>query len=206
MNNQNPMSADQLVELVVNGEAKGIAIFYTQYKSLIMKFFQKNFKIPRDDLEGLCDDILFEAAKKITSFDKKKSKLSSWLIMIAKKRLCDYFRKQKTIVMEITMPDDFWESLGTSIEPTAVCEQDDYQNEKRKKVEQAFEMLTEREKIILKYRNEGHENADIANWLGMEKGTVATAYNRAKKHFAQLMGYEMVSVNGEKPGDRHGTK
>ena len=78
---------------------------YSEYYSYVLNFISQ--KVSRDVAEELTNDVFMKVNNNLDRFNPEKSKMSTWIISIAKNAIIDNFRKVKLQTTSIeAMVDD----------------------------------------------------------------------------------------------------
>lgn len=141
-----------------------------------------------EDTMDISQETFLKVYKSLSAF-KGDSEFSTWLYRIAKNTALDFVRKRKQPTVSIDssgeesegfdIPDD---SVRTSPEKTVL------QNEKRQKLRQAIDRLSDehREIIILRDIND-YSYAEISSLLNLEEGTVKSRLSRAREALRKIL-------------------
>lgn len=132
----------------------------------------------RQNAEDLASDVFMKVFDKLDSFDDTKSSLSTWIFVIARNTLTDYYRTRR-VFNEI--PETM--SSNESVED-AICSA-----ETLEALANALETLDERERdiIVLRYYS-GHTLKDIAAQLGISYAYVKILQNKALEKLRKFIG------------------
>lgn len=151
-------SPDGLVKKARTGDAEAFGKLYIQYLDRIYRFtlFRVNNK---DDAEDIVEIIFYKAWEKIRSFQGNDIQFKSWLFMIARNTIIDYYRSRRK---QVELSDELADTGKLPEEEVTLSffKDDLYQ---------ALTTLTaeQREFIILKFI-EGLSNKEIS--LILKKG------------------------------------
>ncbi|HUX22351.1 MAG TPA: RNA polymerase sigma factor [Spirochaetia bacterium] len=185
MNDSIPISDEQVVDLIRNGQAQGISHILEHYRPYIIAMARTRVGLSYEDAEELLNDVVLEVVKKIEAFDHKKASLNTWIIMIARRRALDRYRKKGGSMAETQMPDEWWDSVGHEDPHDAELQNSHLDRETHQRTEDTLVQLSERDRDLLRLRAEGHSLEEMADWLGQSKNATTVAYSRAKQRFMQ---------------------
>jgi len=90
----------KLVTDIIEGDENALCEFIDKYKNLISHIVWKMVKIEADR-EDLCQEIIIKVYKNLSRFEFK-SKLSSWIGKISYNHCCNYLKKQKKKINNIS--------------------------------------------------------------------------------------------------------
>jgi len=146
---------------------------YNQYYASIYSYILKKIKNVQD-AEDLTSEVFFACLKNFDRYDSEKSSIVSWLFVITKNKLKNYYRGRKDIV-----------SIDDDDNPIDFPSDDDFENsiylsEMRTLINKAMAELSPREQkiIILKYYN-GLKSEQIAEKVGLSAVNVRVILNRS---------------------------
>lgn len=130
-------------------------------------------RVPERDAEECAQDVLFKVHLKVATFKNDgRSKLTTWIIEIAKNCAIDFhrrFRPKQQKFTENDLPDRWHGEFAGRNAALLVW------------LREGLEKLSAEDRQILLWRAQDFTNADIGGWLGMKTGTVGVRYFRAKK-------------------------
>jgi RNA polymerase sigma factor (sigma-70 family) len=154
--------------------------------SLLAKFSVHETEIADDIFASVIEKLLADDCLALRRF-KCESKLSTWLVSIARNRTYDYLRSLKrrpTISMSTPMDGE-----DDAIEKVLAADLDLEQDlEMRLTAEEALGMLAAGEKLVLKlYYIEGMREKDIAGLLGLSVDAVSARKSRSLKKVRNLV-------------------
>lgn len=174
-------SQDQdLIKKIAKGDKKAFVILLEKYEELV---FGVSMKMVKD--RSKAEDMTQETWMKVIKFSVDYSpvgSVKSWILQINRNLIIDHFREQKKwdTSEEIENVEIFDESLDALELLTS--------EEKRKKFQQAFAQLDEREKIILTMVIvEELSYAEIAQKLNLSVGAIKTIMFRTKQNLKETL-------------------
>lgn len=141
---------------------------YTDFHNKVFGYIQskvKNMQIAED----LASDVFVKVYERINVFDEKKASLSTWIYLITKNTLIDYYRTRKE---HSELPEQL--SASSSVEES-VCT-----TEMLDALAKALEELEEREKrIVIQHFYEGATLKEIAKQMDISYSYVKLLLNKA---------------------------
>jgi RNA polymerase sigma-70 factor (ECF subfamily) len=85
-------SAEEILAQVAAGDTSALAILFDRYGGRVLALILKYVR-SRDDAADLLQDIFFEVWNRAASFDMGRSRVDTWLLLIARSRALDHLRK-----------------------------------------------------------------------------------------------------------------
>lgn len=155
-------------------------IIYRKHFSKIYRFLCAHTRSTQD-AEDLCNDVFLSVYKHLSRYDKERAKIETWIYVIAKNRLKNYYRDSKQA-----------DSLDDEENPIQVVADYDleeayFRQEQREAVAGLLRELneTDRSIIILSYLHQ-RSSQEIAEQLGMSAVNVRVRMSRALKKLQEL--------------------
>lgn len=138
--------------------------------------FHYRFVGNRPEAEDLAQDTFIKAYKKFDTL-KEPDKIKSWLFMIARNTVIDFFRRNKN------KPFALDSTILENIADTAVNYQERMANmEVSKELERCIDQLVKEDKMIIKLLYyEGFSYQEIAGLLQINQNTLKSRLHRARK-------------------------
>lgn len=150
---------------------------YSDYKSKIFGYIQSriyNLQMAED----LTSDVFVKVYEKIDTFDEKKASLSTWIYLITRNTLIDYFRTHK----QVSELPELIADESSSVEES-VCK-----SEALEKLAKALEKLDERGRdIIILHFYSGKTLKEIAEKMGISYSYIKILLNQAYEKLNNLM-------------------
>ena len=169
-----------LIKKIAKGDKKAFAILLEKYEDLV---FGVSMKMIRDRVKA--EDMTQETWMKVIKFSANYSpvgSVKSWILQINRNLIIDHFREQK----KWADSEDI-ESIEVSDESLDASELIDSE-EKRKRFQQAFSGLDEREKMVLTMVIvEELSYSEIAQKLKLSVGAIKTIMFRAKNNLKEKL-------------------
>jgi len=173
----------KLIGTIIAGDKKALREFYKTFKPKLERFFGRRIS-DQHDCEEVVADTLLSAIDSLPLFSGK-SKLSTWVMAIAKHELVDYYRRKKVKTF-IFSHFPFLENLvSKALGPELALEE----KEAKKKIAGVFEKISEGyvEILRLKYMD-GLSMREIAERLEITVKAVESKLSRARKAFRKYFG------------------
>lgn len=174
-----------LVQRACEGDSDSFGKLVEKYESFVYRTVFYDIK-NREDAEDIAQEVFIKAYRALNSF-RADSEFSTWIYRICKNTVYDYMRKNskaKTIPLsEMSSGDDndreyeiADESGKYDPEKTAISK------ETASLVNLAISKLSEEHRNIIVMRDiEGYSYSEIADFLGLEEGTVKSRLSRARE-------------------------
>jgi RNA polymerase sigma-70 factor (ECF subfamily) len=147
-----------------------------EYRERIFGYLRSK-NVPEADRDDVYGEILLKAARQAKRYDSAKASASTWIYIITRSAVADYFRKQKPEhPLDEDIPGDF--DMESRIEYEAELHD----------LASCLERLPERERqiVILRYYR-GMEYAGIAIRLGLSEANARKICSRALDKLRKLM-------------------
>jgi RNA polymerase sigma-70 factor (ECF subfamily) len=103
LSNTPPPSDEELAHLAQKGKQDAFVLLYERYFPNVLA--RVRFKVPENDVEDVTQEIFIAVLKSLGSF-KGQAKFSTWLWTITSRKIVDYYRSHKSILVE---QDDYEE-------------------------------------------------------------------------------------------------
>ena len=149
---------------------------YAAYKDKVSQYIHvkiSNFH----DAEDLVSDVFLKVCQKYGTFDEKKASLSTWIYIIARNTVIDYYRTSKVYYK---ISEEF--PINGGFDETLIGE------EQLDSLADALSRLGQRDRdiIILHYYN-GYTLKEVAGKMKLSYSNVKLLHNRALKKLRELM-------------------
>lgn len=156
---------DKLIDKLRKGDVDAFDMVYHRYAGKLFAFALKYLK-SREEAEELVQSVFLKVWENQATL-KKETSFKSYLFTIAYNEICNLFRKRKYlqnfIKSAISEKPETSTEIESQIEFRFVLEQ----------VDQIIVQLPEKQRVVfLKSRQEGKSSKEIADELGLSKGTV----------------------------------
>jgi RNA polymerase sigma-70 factor (ECF subfamily) len=84
-----------IIERVLAGDAGAFRMFVESHHHLVFQFVRNMLRsIP--DAEDLTQDVFVTAFLKLSTFDSRQAKVSTWLLTIARNRCCNHLKRRQS--------------------------------------------------------------------------------------------------------------
>jgi len=103
LSNTHSPSDEELAHLAQKGKQDAFVLLYERYFPNVLA--RVRFKVPENDVEDVTQEIFIAVLKSLGSF-KGQAKFSTWLWTITSRKIVDYYRSHKSILVE---QDDYEE-------------------------------------------------------------------------------------------------
>lgn len=178
--NQNNIQDQDLIKKIAKGDKKAFAVLLEKYEDLV---FGVSMKMVKDRVKA--EDMTQETWMKVIKYSSTYSavgSVKSWILQINRNLIIDHFREQK----KWADSDDI-ESIEVEDHGLDASELIDSE-EKRRRFQNAFSVLEEREKIILTMVIvEELSYSEIAQKLKLSVGAIKTIMFRAKNTLKEIL-------------------
>lgn len=177
------MKEASLIESVIAGDKKALREFYRFFKPKLERFFKGRINNP-SDAEEITSDTLLSAIDSLPLFSGK-SKLSTWVMAIAKHELIDYYRRKKIKEIVFSRFPFLKSVVDRALGPELALEE----REAKEKILMTFEKISEGYGQILRLKYmDGLSMAEIAKRLKMTVKAVESKLFRARTAFQKEFG------------------
>jgi RNA polymerase sigma-70 factor (ECF subfamily) len=167
---------DQHIEALKQKDEETFTLVYEETKNLVYSMILSIIS-DRDLCQDVMQDVYLTMLEKINHY-KIGSNFRAWLLVIARNKAIDYYRKRKR---ELLIDPDTMENLGY-ISP---------QGEHSAIVSEILNNLNQNERsIFLLYVIQGLKHREIAKILDLPLGTVLWHYQNARKKIKRMEGKE----------------
>jgi RNA polymerase sigma-70 factor, ECF subfamily len=169
-----------LVEEMLKGNEKAIALFYREYSPKIVRFLRR--KLPPQEIQEILNDVFFEAIDDLSKL-KKTINLQAWLYKIAHNKMVDYYRKQK-IKSFLFSQIPYLELLANEMhQPEFILEK----NKIRDNIETAMKSLSKKYQHVLRMHYVDHLPVkQIALTLNLTPKATESLLFRARQQFIKV--------------------
>jgi len=178
---------DKLIDKLRKGDVDAFDEVYRRYAGKLFAFALKYLK-SREDAEELVQSVFLKVWENQANL-KKETSFKSYLFTIAYNEICNLFRKRKYqqnfIENTILGKPEISTDMESQIEFRSVLEQ----------VEQIVAQLPEKQKaVFLKSRQEGKSTKEIAEELGLSKGTVDNYISESLKFIRSSLNDKHIAL------------
>lgn len=173
---------------------------YSKYNRMVFNFLRSRMK---DELlvEELTSDVMIRVHKSLHTYNKELSKISTWIMNIAKNAMIDHFRKKTLNVVSLENVYIEWvngdEDAKVDRLQAMKCsemnpEESMIETETRRSMVEKFQSLNETERLIASlYYFDGLSYDEVAAELNMPLGTVKAKIHNARVTMMGALPVEM---------------
>ncbi len=174
-------SDETLVRLAQDGNLEAFTSLYERYLSVVYK--RVRYSIPERDVEDVTQEIFMAALRSLRSF-KGDSQFSTWLRVLVKRRIVDYYRRRNPHETEL----EFDVSEADQLMPEAVAITHGNLDEQIV-LRRAMQALPEgyREILLLRFA-EGLQFNEIAQLRGQSLEAAKSLFRRAIEALRRQLG------------------
>ena len=180
-----------ILERVASGDASAVDECLSQYGGLVWSLARR-FHAGHADAEDAVQEIFIEIWRNAGRFDARVAAESTFITMIARRRLIDRYRKTKRTID--TTPVDEQQIVSSAEQPDHV-----EIREEADRARHAMRQLRPEERQVLELSvDRGMSQSQIAEFTELPLGTVKTHARRGMLRLRQLLGTTPVtSTPGE---------
>ncbi len=176
------MEFTELVRKALEKDEKAINELYNLTVNSVYKRVKKHVKND-DDIQNILQDTYFKAFSKLNTL-KEPEKFQYWLNRIASNECCEFYRKNKNIVIsdsDVYEYTDFSDVTKEDVQDFSLDSSIDY-IETKEAVLKILEALPEEQKtVVIMFYFEDLSIKDISEILNISENTVKSRLNYAKK-------------------------
>ncbi len=167
-----------LVLKAKNGDSEAFSQLYGFYFEKIYKFiyFRVNHK---EAAEDLCEDVFVRAWSKIKHVSEES--FGGWLYSIAKNRIIDYYRQNKSTV-DLSEVENILEAEEN------IVDRANLQFDQKLLLEMVKKLPPDQQIIIQLKFIEGLENSEISELIAKKEGAIRVLQHRAIQNLQKLYG------------------
>ena|SRR3989339_702911 len=175
-------SDNEIIELYKNGEKEALKYLIERYASPIFNFVAHLTN--RNDAPDIVQDIFIKTWKNIKRYDSKKASFKTWIFIIARNSVTDFWRKKKNILFT-EIEESFSENIpDENLLPDEVLQK----LEDAELLNKTLEKLRPdyREVLVLYYQEE-MTFEEIGGILSKPTNTVKSQHRRAIIELRELL-------------------
>lgn len=171
-----------ILERVAAGEADAVEECLAAYRGLVWSLSRRG-TANLTDAEDAVQEIFIEIWRNAARYNPDLSSESTYITMIARRRLIDRFRRQKRFMETASLSSD------TSMEVAAKDEADRVeQSEEAMRIRTQMQQLRREERMILELSiDKGMSQSEIAEATQLPLGTVKTHARRGMSRLRELL-------------------
>ena len=152
---------------------------FLDYKTKMFRYMAQR-GVPSFDRDDVFSEVILKTAYKAETFDSAKAALSTWVYIVTRSAIADYFRKRKKDHMPLeSLPTIFmYECIDIDLEVEL------------SELEGQLARLPERDRRVIAMRlYDDMEYGEIAMAMNLSVANVKKIYQRALKKLRKMMGY-----------------
>jgi RNA polymerase sigma-70 factor (ECF subfamily) len=164
----------QIVERIAAGDAEAFGELYKMYAPMVHGIILA--RVRRDEVDDIVQEVFMSAYKNLNSL-RDKSAIGGWLVMIARNRAAEFYRKERPT-----------EELSESLRDKEDC------RTQAREILKAIRSLpdTYRETLVLRLV-EGMTGPEIAERTGLKPESVRVNLHRGMKLLREKLGIEELA-------------
>ncbi len=174
------ITEEELVASLKNGDSGSLSILYDNYSAALLGVIFRMVD-DKEAAEDILQEVFIKVWKKISSYDRTKGKLFTWLINIARNSAIDSMRvKDYNVKSKIRSIDNSVRSINKQYNVSTQVDHIGLKN--------IVDKLKPEYKILIdKLYFEGYTQEEAAEELGIPLGTVKTRVRAAINHLREIM-------------------
>lgn len=168
-----------LIRAMAEGDLRALNELYERYGGLLLAFLSARVG-NREAAEELLQDVMLAAWEHASNFEMR-SKVKTWLLVIARNRAINSYRKKRVPVIHLS---DVFHVSSEDTGPMEAAEK----HERKDAVRAAIQKLPEaqREVLVLVFYH-GLTGPEVAEVLDISEGTVKSRLHRAKEMLRHVL-------------------
>jgi RNA polymerase sigma-70 factor (ECF subfamily) len=173
------VSDEELLSRMAGGDESALAAFYDRYRRLVYSLALRVVRTTTE-AEEVTADVFWQAWKQAGQYNSGRSKVYTWLMMIARTRAID---RQRSLKRQEAWLDVMEERCEGPMEQQIELEDDLCLIEQRRRVMAALDSLPEAQRLVIELAYyEGLSQSEIAARLNQPLGTVKGRIRMAMAH------------------------
>lgn len=173
--------AEAILNRIASGDKSAVASCLDQYGGLVWSIARKMLR-STDDAEDVVQEIFIDIWKNAARFDEKLSSETTYVAMIARRRIIDRIRRTRRRISADSLEDMLAEPQS----------RDDRKVQLSVEAEQVAAVLRslkpEQQRVLQLSIVQGLSHQEIADATGMPLGTVKTHARRGIMHAREMLG------------------
>jgi len=187
------MNESELISQVISNDDRAICELYWQFMPKLRRFFLKRVG-SKKDAEEVAHDTFLSVLDALPSFNYR-SKLSTWIMGIAKHELVDYYRKRRIKKILFSRFPFLEKLIDKALGPQLALEE----KQLKQRILKTFKGLSEGYAQILRLKYvEGLSVAEIAETLEISYKAAESRLTRARLAFQKVF-VETQEINFQDP-------
>ena len=185
-----PMSPEPILHQIAAGEPAAMNEFLERYSGLVWSLARRHSPTPQD-AEDATQEIFLEVWRSAGRFDPAVAAESTFIAMIARRRLIDRARKVSRSPRPDALPEP--EILAAATEPDRIEIADE-----AGRVSAVLQMLRPEQKTVLELSLvQGRSHSQISEQTGMPLGTVKSLARRGLMKVRRALGVDPLADEAE---------
>lgn len=178
-----PLTTDeQLLARMADGEEDALNAFYARHAPYIYGLLLKLLAV-REDAEDVLQKIFWQVWGSAARFDRERGSVRAWLVLIARSRARDLFRRKQAALKPVHLAD-------TDIEdPTTICEKGENDSTLHRALQQ---VPSEQRSAIALAFFDGMTYEEVAREQTLPLGTVKTRIRSGLQRLRDLLSDERL--------------
>ncbi len=178
------LSSDALIEQAVQGNSDAFSSLYDAYAEKIYRHI--SFRVPdQADAEDITQEVFIRAWRAVGRYHKGKTPFFSWLLVIARNLIADFYRIRKNHTL--------LENDKTSYASNIDIVKDVEVSQKKDELQQAISKLNKtKQKVLIMRFIDDLSYSEISFALGKSEGAVRVLVYRALTDLKKIIGTNMV--------------
>ncbi|HSY76072.1 MAG TPA: sigma-70 family RNA polymerase sigma factor [Bacteroidia bacterium] len=174
------ITEEELVASLKSGDSGSLSVLYDNYSAALLGVIFRMVD-DKEAAEDILQEVFIKVWKKISSYDRTKGKLFTWLINIARNAAIDSMRvKDYNVKSKIRSIDNSVRSINKQYNVSTQVDHIGLKN--------IVDKLKPEYKILIdKLYFEGYTQEEAAEELGIPLGTVKTRVRAAINHLREIM-------------------
>lgn len=188
MGNVDSNTRDELIDEVLAGDRKAIAVFVQRYTDVVYRFLSR--RIDRAEVvDDLCQEVFLAAWTQLPTF-RNESRLKTWLCAIARHKVADFYRRR---LQEIPQNGADEQERGVPLEAALVVDFEGHIDRQKMaaKIQEILAEMPDAYRAILRWRYWDHRSlGEIAEMTGKTEKAAERLLARARDDFAKRWSIE----------------
>ena len=177
------MQERAIILKILKGEVDEFRLLLDKYSGKVMSIVVG--RVPAGDHETVIQDIFLKAFRGLSGYDFKRP-FENWLMTIAVRTCCDYWRKEKRESRNIeqislTVEHNRWLEKAGSLKSVEEFEASVFRSETMEVLEIVMQQLKPEDRVLIELVYfEGYKHKDVAEIMGWKLSKVKVRAMRAK--------------------------
>lgn len=181
---------DSILERIASGDEKAVKDCIDQYSGLIWSLSRRFIK-NSEDAEEVVQEIFVNIWKNASTFDSSKASETSFVSMIARRRIIDFLRSKAARIQKLDHSED------SEAQASSDAEKMELNPDVQIVVDAINQLPKERQEVLYLSIQMGMSHSEISDQLDMPLGSVKSHYRRALQKLR-----EMILTEGSRSGQK----